>query len=87
MTNDEKLARAARAQALLNDDLLQESFAKLDADYIAAWRSTDARDDDARQRLWQAVNVLGKVKDHLSRVIADGKIAKAEIDALAERKA
>jgi hypothetical protein len=32
--------------------------------------------------VWQAVNVLGKVKDHLARVVADGKLAQRRLSEL-----
>jgi hypothetical protein len=80
------IARAARAQALVEDELLQEAFAALEARYVEEWRSSQFRDTDARERLWQAVNVLRKVKDHLSRILADGRLAQREIDALAQRR-
>src|SRR5262249_52258176 len=80
---DDKLqrdnVRGAQAQALLRKELLVEAFAGLEADYTAAWRITPARDTDARERLWQAVNVLGKVREHLHRVAADGKLAQREL--------
>jgi hypothetical protein len=78
-----KTSRAARAQALLNDELLKEAFATLDTEYVKAWRETSARDDDARQRYWQAVNVLGKVRDHLEQVVRDGRVAQADLERLA----
>lgn len=88
--NEDKLAndlqRGARADALLRDDILIEAFAKLDAEYVEAWRRTDARDDDARQRLWQAVQVLGKVRAHLTTLVANGRVAKHDIDQLAEKR-
>jgi hypothetical protein len=80
------IARAARAQALIEDELLAEAFAALEARYVEEWRATQFRDTDARERLWQAVNVLRKVKDHLSRILADGHLAQREIDALAQRR-
>jgi hypothetical protein len=80
------LARAARAQALIEDELLGEAFAALEARYVEEWRATQFRDTDARERLWQAVNVLRKVKDHLGRMLADGRLAQREIEALAQRK-
>ena len=73
------ITRASRAQVLLNDELLTEAFITLDAEYVRAWRSTDVRDDDARQRLWQAVQVLGKVREHLKKLVSDGKIAQKDI--------
>jgi predicted metal-dependent hydrolase len=80
------IARRARAQALLENELLQEAFARLEDRYLAEWRVTQFRDTDARERLWQAVNVLGKVKDHLGKIVSDGKLAQREIDQLAQRR-
>ena len=80
------IARAARAQALIEDELLQEAFAALEMRYVEEWRASQFRDTDARERLWQAVNVLRKVKDHLARILADGRLAQREIDAIAQRR-
>jgi hypothetical protein len=66
------ISRAARAEA----------FAKLEDDYTAAWKTWPAADRDGRERLWQAVNVLGKVKEHLARVAADGRLAHRQLNDL-----
>ena len=79
------ISRAARAQALLGNDLLQEAFTKLEDDYTAAWKTRPAADAAGRERLWQAVNVLGKVKDHLARVVADGRLAQRQLSDLVHR--
>jgi hypothetical protein len=78
--------RGARAQRLLEDDLLGEAFEALDRDYTRAWRATAARDTDARERLWQAVQVVGKVRDHLTHLVNGGRLAQREINDLARRK-
>jgi hypothetical protein len=83
MTEDKlqsDISRAARAQALLGNELLAEAFARLDAEYVRAWRVTPARDVMAREKLWQAVNVVGLVRDHLAKMVADGKLAQAELN-------
>jgi hypothetical protein len=81
--NEDKLQtainRGQRARELLEDKLLQEAFAKLEADYVAAWRTTRALDKDAREKLWQAVNIVGKVRGHLGKVLADGKLAQVDL--------
>ena len=64
MTDDKleaAIARGARAKELLGSELLKEVFAQIESDYIAGWRHTSARDTDARERLWLAVQVLGLV--------------------------
>ena len=82
--NDDKLEsainRAAQVEALLRNELLQEAFAKLDEQYIAAWRITPVRDVVAREKLWQAVNIVELVKGHLGKVLNDGKLAQAELN-------
>ena len=80
------LARRARAEALLQNEILQEAFARLEERYVEEWRVSQFRDTDARERLWQAVNILGKVKDHLAKIVRDGKLAQREIDQLAQRR-
>jgi len=81
------IERAARAEALQRDELLTEALDALDRDYVNAWRATHARDTDARERLWQAVQVVAKVRDHLAHVIAGGRLAQRELDEIAARAA
>ena len=89
MTEDKRQAainRGARAQALLNDELLQEAFVKLEADYIKAWRESAPRDDGAREKLWLAVNIVGKVREHLVIAMTGGNLAQREINDLVARE-
>ena len=84
--NEHKLqrdvARAAQAKALLENELVAEAFARLDADYLAAWRGSGPRDGEARERLWLAIQVLGKVREHLGLVVVNGRLAQAELNQL-----
>jgi hypothetical protein len=77
-------AKAARAQALLDDELLSEAFSALEASYASAWRGTVIDDVAGREKLFLAINIVGKVRDHLSSVIANGTLAKAELKELAQ---
>ncbi|HYZ44677.1 MAG TPA: hypothetical protein VE667_07450 [Xanthobacteraceae bacterium] len=86
MTDDKletAIARGARAKELIDSEVLKDIFGRIEADYIAGWRATSARDTDARERLWLAVQVIGLVKDHLVIIANDGKLAQAELDRLA----
>ena len=87
MTDDTQLARdlsrAEQARAALDNEVLADAFATLEADYIKAWRETPARDTDGRERLWQAVQIVGKVKQHLQSAVNDGKVAAKEVASLA----
>jgi ribosomal protein L15 len=88
MTEDklqEAISRGARADALLKNDLLQDAFARLEQDYIEAWKISPARDTDGRERLWQAVNIVAKVRDHIVKVVNDGKLSQRHLEELAHR--
>jgi len=74
------LRRAERANLLMREELLVEGFATLEREYVDAWRLTAARDTDARERLWQAVQIVGKVQQHLQMVMANGSLAAKELE-------
>jgi hypothetical protein len=85
MTDDKletAIARGACAKELTDSEVLKDIFARIEADYIAGWRATSARDTDARERLWLAVGVIGLVRDHLVIIANNGKLAQAELDRL-----
>lgn len=81
-TLDTDHARGERAERLLRDDMLVDAFAKLEAEYIGHWKTMT--DSAARDRLWMAVQIVGKVKSHLQSVAASGTLAKRELDDIAK---
>ncbi len=84
-----EITRANRAKELLNDELLVNAFKTLEDAYISMWRSTSPDQGDAREKLYLAINVIGKFRDHLTAIISNGTIATAELNKLieeAERK-
>lgn len=80
----EAAAKAVRAQDLLDNELLSEAFKGLEDSYTAAWRATGIDDVAARERLFLAINVVGKVRDHLTAIVINGKLAQAELKELAQ---
>lgn len=63
-----------------------EAFEALKAEYVAAWEATALRDNDGRERLWQAVQIVGKVESHLKQLVANGRVAQADIARLRSGK-
>lgn len=84
MTDEIKLNadinRAAQAESLLRNELLQDAFTGMEKQFMDAWRATNARDTDARERLWQAVNLVGKVQQSLQAHVMNGKLAQSELN-------
>jgi hypothetical protein len=71
VTPGEEIARGHRARELLEDEVLQDAFAQLGAEFLTAWRSTAIEATEERERLWLAVGVLEGVQRVL-RSYADG---------------
>ena len=73
--------RAFKAQNLLDDETFKSAFDHLEAEYLNAWRNTGVSEKGqyAREKLWLAINVLGKVREHVGQIVANGKLAKHEL--------
>lgn len=88
MSDENKLAKAAangtRAAGLLGNDLLIGAFKGLEDAYTAAWRATLIEDVSSREKLFLAINIVGKVRDHLQAIVNNGQLAAAELKALAD---
>jgi DNA transposition AAA+ family ATPase len=86
MTDENKLntatLRGAQAKHLIEHDLLREAFDQLRRTYIDKLLASEARDNDARERLYIAARVVDQVKEHLYRVLQDGNLAAKELDNL-----
>jgi len=72
--------RGAQAAELMRNEMLIEAFDNLEKAYISEWR--DAKLMVQRENLWMAVDVIGKVKDHLRTIISNGRLAQRELDNL-----
>ncbi len=77
-------AKAARAQRLLADEHLTEAFTGLEEAYTSAWRSTTIDDVSGREKLFLAINIVGKVRGHLQKIVSDGSLAATELRILAQ---
>src|SRR3546814_848596 len=69
-------------QAMQELERTRDAFALLKNEYIAAWENTPLRDVDGRERLWQAVQIVGKVENHLGQVIVNGRVAERDMQVL-----
>jgi hypothetical protein len=88
VTDEIKLQKDAingvRAKELLDNELIQGAFTSLEAAYTKAWRMTTIDDVSGREKLFLAINVVGKVRDHLISVMSNGTLATEELRRLAE---
>lgn len=69
------LDRAARAEALLRNELLNEAFQAIDARLIEAWRASAVDDWKGRERIYDYHRSLRGVREWLDAVVRDGAMA------------
>jgi len=74
-----KQGRGQRAEDLLKNELLQDTFKYLHDEYIATWKRTSVKDVAAREALYIATNIVGKVQEQLHKYAADGRLSAKEL--------
>ena len=78
--------RAAHAERLLKDPLLQGAFEKLNDEFLRTWRQTDVNDTQARERIYNLCTALDAIKQQIASVVVDGKIAKMNLEQLEKNR-
>jgi hypothetical protein len=75
-------AKGSRAQQLLDSDILNECFESLKKEYLDYWLMTHINDVNGRERLFQAVQIVGKVREHLQKIAANGRLATRDLSSI-----
>ena len=68
--------RERRAQSLINDPLLNESFDVLKEDLMNRWNHSGSTDLEARESIWLAMRLLDRIHGHISSIVETGHMAK-----------
>ena len=71
--------RGAAAAQLLESEMLKEVFAYLENEYLDAWKKTRVKDTESREKLWQAIQIVGLVQEQLKKWVVDGRIASKDL--------
>lgn len=76
---DEAIRRAREAERLLEEPLLVEVLAGLEAEAIRAWRFSDPADTAARETAYHNIAAVERLKKALRTLVEDGGVAKKQI--------
>jgi hypothetical protein len=85
MTEEDDIARAGRANALLNDPLVVETFQTMEANYIKQWRAEKTPEGELstaewRERMWLLLQNLDAFRMGFETYIRRGQVAVAKRD-------
>jgi|TARA_R110000796_G_scaffold1801_2_gene7348 hypothetical protein len=74
------LSRSSQAKQILENSIFQESIDTLKKNYRdALFEQTGVNDNIAREKLWLAYQVLGKVENHFKEILETGKLAEKQL--------
>jgi hypothetical protein len=79
-----EMARAAQAERLLGDTMLQDAINAVKAKYENDLFGSRLDDTAKRERCFLAMRALADIIKHLEAHVATGKLAKAEVKAKAK---
>ena len=75
-----ELGRASQVKQILENELFKESFNSLKKIYSEALlERTSVHESEAREKLWIAYQVLGKVEQHFKEILETGKLAEKQL--------
>ncbi len=77
MDRDEEIRRAQRAKVILEDDLVVEALAQIEATEITRLIESDLGDVRTREDAYLSIRAARAFRDYFGRVISDGKVAAA----------
>lgn len=81
---EQAIFRGERAQRLLEDELLQEALATIEAEYTEQWKNSPARDAEGREKLFLMVKTVQRFRTELTTVLQTGQLARHNLT-LAEK--
>ena len=82
-----ELGRASQVKQILENELFKESFDSLKKIYSEALlERTSVHESEAREKLWIAYQVLGKVEQHFKEILETGKLAEKQLADFQESK-
>ena len=79
MTLEERLYLGDRAREVIENEAFIAAFDATEKEVIEQWMQSPARDQDGREKLWQYLSMLRKVKANLQTTLETGKLAQLEL--------
>lgn len=75
-----------KAKNLLNDTTFKRIFEILEKRYIEGFSESKSDDTQVRERCYRQLQALRKLREEISILVADGKLASEKLDNLNKRK-
>lgn len=75
MSDELRLHRGTRAKEVLENEEFQAAFATIEEELTEAWKLSPQRDEAGREKLFQALTMLRRIKAAMEQTVDSGKLA------------
>lgn len=80
MTLNERIYNADQAKLVLENEAFQQVFEDIKQELTEQWKTSPARDQDGREKLWLMLKLLDKLHLCLQSSLDSGKLAAKELE-------
>lgn len=78
-TLEQRLYQGDQAKLILENEAFTNAFDAIEKDVIEQWKSSPARDEECREKLWTYLQMLHKLKASLTTTLETGTLARVEL--------
>ena len=80
MELSERIYNGDRAREVLENEVFIAAFDDIEAEILSQWKSSPARDEAGREKLWMLLSLTQKLKATIVQSLETGKLAKLELE-------
>lgn len=78
-TIEQRIYEGDRAKEVLENEAFSAAFVAIEQEVIKEWTNSPARDVEGREKLWQYLRLLQKLKTQLQSTMETGTLAKLDL--------
>ena len=76
----QRIYNGERAREVLENEAYIQVFADTEQEILTQWKSSPARDQEGREKLWLMLSLLQKLQLNLQATFDTGKLARLELE-------
>lgn len=80
MSIEQRMFSGARAREVLDNEEFHAAFDSIEKEVIEKWTNSPARDQAGREKCWEYLMLLRKVKTQLQSTLETGKLAELDLN-------
>ena len=80
MNDSQRIYEGNRATEVLQNEVFQNVFAAIEKEMTEQWMNSPARDAEGREKMYMYLQMLKRVKIHLTTAMETGKLTCLELE-------